>query len=321
MPLNLDGEWVWDFWLAHDGPDWHIFFLKAPRSLGDPERRHRHATIGHAVSDDLSRWTVVAAPFEPGPPGTWDDLATWTGSVVRANGVWWMFYTGVSTAEDGKIQRIGAAVSQDLMLWTKTPENPLLEADVRWYEIYDERSWYEQAWRDPWVCADPDGAGYHMFLTARVASGEPDRRGVIAHAVSPDLRAWEVRPPVTEAGWAGHLEVPQHVALSGRHYLVFSVPREMQPGVDPSAVRTGVAYLVADRIDGTYEQGPTRYVYADTSGTFYAGRVVLVDGRPMMMATLHNDMHGGYVGTISDPMPLIVGADGRLQLGRDQPVR
>lgn len=47
----------------------------------------------------------------PGPPGTWDDLATWTGSVIGHDGRWWMCYTGISTREDGRVQRVGVAGS------------------------------------------------------------------------------------------------------------------------------------------------------------------------------------------------------------------
>ena len=157
MSLALPDHWVWDFWFARDGDAWHIFYLKAPKSLGDPELRHRNATIGHGVSEDLVNWEIVSDPFGLGHPGAWDDLANWTGSIVPVGGGWWMFYSGVSSADDGRIQRIGAAVSNDLMTWSKLSENPVCSADLRWYEEYDNVSWSEEAWRDPWVFPDPGG--------------------------------------------------------------------------------------------------------------------------------------------------------------------
>ena len=36
MSLRYDDRWVWDFWIAIDGPDVHLFHLQAPRALGDP---------------------------------------------------------------------------------------------------------------------------------------------------------------------------------------------------------------------------------------------------------------------------------------------
>lgn len=313
MGFGLANHWVWDFWVARGPQRWHLFFLKAPKTLGDPDLRHRNATIGHAVSLDLRSWEVVQDPFEPGPPGAWDDLATWTGCVVRSDREWWMFYTGVSSREDGLIQRVGAATSSDLMKWTKAPENPLSTASPPWYETLDG-GWYEQAWRDPWVSRDSAGT-YHMFVTARVRNGPIEGRGVLGHLTSSDLVTWRLHPPVTEPGWAGHLEVPQHVLLGGRHYLVYSVTGDRQCDVDPGEGLTGIGYLVSDRISGPYGRGPTRFIYADPIGTLYAGRVVHDDAGPVVLATVNFDAEGRFVGRISNPMPLEVGVDGSLRIG------
>jgi len=66
MSLRYDDRWIWDFWTAIDGPDVHLFHLQAPRALGDPELRHRHATVGHAVSRDLRTWTELPPRSRPG---------------------------------------------------------------------------------------------------------------------------------------------------------------------------------------------------------------------------------------------------------------
>lgn len=97
--LSYADRWVWDFWFARDGDEYHVFYLQAPKALGDPEARHRNATIGHALSRDLRTWAPLPDALGPGPPGTWDDLATWTGSVIGHDGRWWMCYTGISTRE------------------------------------------------------------------------------------------------------------------------------------------------------------------------------------------------------------------------------
>jgi beta-fructofuranosidase len=314
MPLEIADQWVWDFWLAQDGSDWHIFYLRAPKSLGDPDHRHRNATIGHARSGDLSRWEIVADPFALGPVGAWDDLALWTGSVVDSGDLWWMFYTGISTADDGKVQRIGAAASRDLTIWNKVAANPLCVSDPLWYEQYDPASWYEEAWRDPWVFPDPAGDGYHMFITARDRSGPPASRGVIGHATSPDLVSWTVQPPVARPRLFGHLEVSQQVTLAGRHYLLFCVQGEMQPGIPVASAKTGVGYLVAEDPIGPYHPGPTPFVASDRPGTLYAGRVIFQGQDPFLIATRHDAADGSYVGTISDPMPLIVSTDGALSI-------
>jgi beta-fructofuranosidase len=59
-------------------------------------------------------------------------LAIWTGNVINHRGRWHMLDTGISTAERGLVQRIGLAVSDDLLQWVKHPANPVLLADPRW---------------------------------------------------------------------------------------------------------------------------------------------------------------------------------------------
>jgi hypothetical protein len=117
MALRLTEKWVWDFWLARDGTDYHVFYLQAPRSLVEQQLRHLSASIGHAVSKDLENWRVLPDALHPGPRGAWDEDAVWTGSVVRRGGTWHMFYTGVRTEEGSVVQRVGSATSTDLTRW------------------------------------------------------------------------------------------------------------------------------------------------------------------------------------------------------------
>lgn len=93
--LKLKDKWIWDFWFAQDGADWHIYFLQADRSLGDPELRHRNVSVGHAVSQDLKNWTHLGTCFVPSDGPAFDDFTTWTGSVLQApDKKWHLFYTG-----------------------------------------------------------------------------------------------------------------------------------------------------------------------------------------------------------------------------------
>ena len=53
--------------------------------------------MGHSVSRDLVDWDYRGECFGPSEAG-FDDLAIWTGSVVREDDRWRMFYTALSTA-------------------------------------------------------------------------------------------------------------------------------------------------------------------------------------------------------------------------------
>jgi beta-fructofuranosidase len=304
MALRLPDRWLWDFWFAREGDDVHVFYLQAPRSLGRPELRHWNATIGHSVTRDLRTWEVLEDALGAGPPGAFDDLATWTGSIVRQGGRWHLLYTGVSRA-DAPLQRVGRAVSDDLVGWER--HGVVVESDPRWYERVH--------WRDPWVQPDPDGGGFHMFLTARANVGTFDGRGVIAHAVSADLGTWVVQPPVTEPGEFFELEVPQLVHLAGAWRLFFCTT-----GVHHSAARrargvmpeTGTHYMTARRMLGPYALDRDGFLMGHPEGRHYAGRVIEHGGQWWFLAWHMQEPRGGFAGILSDPMPIIAGDDGSL---------
>lgn len=319
--FTLPEAWVWDFWLVDDGTKHHMFFLYASKAIKDPEARHFRASIGHAVSTDLTTWTRVNDALVRSDAPAFDDLATWTGSVVRhPDGTWFMFYTGTTTAPGAKganIQRIGYATSQDLMSWDKNPGGAILEADPRWYERLSDGGWHDEAFRDPWVLADPRGDGWHMLITARANHGPADDRGVIGHATSPDLRTWTLQPPLSEPGQGfGQLEVVEPVVVDGRSLLVFNCL-----GPDTSLSRqargtTGGVWLApAESALGPYGLAGA---YQLTDNDLYVGRLIKdrATGALKFLAFANVDQDGGFVGEIIDPRD-VTWADGRLVLNKE----
>jgi beta-fructofuranosidase len=301
--LRLQDRWVWDLWLAERDDEYHLFYLQAPKALGDEKLRHAHATIGHAVSRDLISWSVLPDALGPGSAGAWDDLATWTGSVIADRGTWYMLYTGVSRAESGLVQRVGLATSPDLLTWTKHPANPVISADPRWYELLDHAAWREQAWRDPWVLRDESGDGFHALITARAARGPADGRGVIGHAWSADLISWDVRPPLTDAGDFGHLEVPQVERIGDGFTLVFSIAAddvsERRHRRQPSP--TGTYVCVGESLLGPFDMAGAHPVGAPY---LYSGRLVCRrDGSWALLGAVNRDASGAFVGEIANPIP------------------
>jgi beta-fructofuranosidase len=311
--LHLPDAWIWDFWFAQDGPTYHMYFLRASRALADPDRRHLRATVGHAVSTDLRTWTQVDDALVTADRPAFDDVATWTGSVIRGpEGVWHMFYTGVGSAEGGLVQRIGLATSTDLMTWHRHPQAPVLEADDRWYERLGTSSWPDEAWRDPWVFADPDGDGWHMLITARADHGPVDDRGVIAHARSADLVHWQAQPPITHPGSGfGHLEVPQVEVVDGRPVLLFScLPAQQSDARRAHGVRSGVWAVTGGSPLGPFDAAKATPV---TDDSLYSGRIVRdPTGDWVMLAFRNIDRDGRFIGELSDPMPISVGDDGTV---------
>lgn len=300
--LRLPSSWTWDFWLAKDQETYHLFFLKASRALHDPDLRHWRATIGHAVSDDLRSWTEVADALVPTDAPATDDLATWTGSVIRDDaGCWWMFYTGVDRESGGQVQRIHAATSTDLMTWRKRP-NLVIGVDDRWYETLAADNWQDEAFRDPWVFrTTPDGP-WHMLITARAHHGAQYDRGIVGHATSPDLDYWELQPPLSQpdAGF-GQLEVLQVEEVDGRWVMLFScLHTEMSQQRRNAGQKGGVWSVPIDSPTGPFDLTRARRL---TTEAAYSGRLVKdPSNRWVMLAFHHVDDSGSFVGEIADPV-------------------
>ncbi|MCL3861563.1 glycoside hydrolase family 68 protein [Actinotalea sp. K2] len=300
--LKLADHWVWDSWTVHDGQHHHLFFLRASRALQDPDRRHLRASVGHARSTDLITWELLPDALVTADAPAWDDQATWTGSVIQApDGTWRMFYTGVSRAEP-LVQRVGVARSDDLITWHRVGDDPLLEADPRWYEKLDRDAWIDEAWRDPWVFADPDGHGWHMLLTARVREGSAEGRGVIGHATSPDLEHWEVQPPLTTPAGFGQLEVPQVAVVDGQPVLVFSCwPDRMDAERRSTWTGGGVWVVPGETLLGPWDIGAAT---AFDHPSIYAARLVEQTPGSWVLLGFRDTEDGEFIGEIPDPMPV-----------------
>jgi len=312
MTLRLPDHWVWDSWFVVDGETVHAFFLHAPRSLGNPDLRHFRARVGHAVSRNLRSWEFRGEILGPGEDGAFDDLATWTGSVIRDGDGWLMAYSGVSHAEGGQVQRIGFARSPDLDTWTRT--GPVVEADPRWYEAGLEVR--QTHWRDPWAFRTEDGV-LHLLITARANTGPDDERGVLGHAWSSDGgAAFEVGPALSAPGELRQLEVPQLVQLGPDRWVVLacartfdhSTTRRARPGF---VAESGTLVLEGRSPLGPFAIEPGPFLLGDPADRTYAGRLVTLHGHPYLMAwTDHVD--GAFVGELGDPVPLAITASGRL---------
>jgi beta-fructofuranosidase len=219
------------------------------------------------------------------------------------------------------VQRIGLAVSSDLQHWERYSGNPLLEVDTRWYEQQGAELWQEQTWRDPYVVYSSEEEVYYMFLSARVNDGPPDGRGVIGLARSTDLLSWKVLPPVSVAGDFTEMEVPQVVPLNGRYYLLFCATRHSATRLSQVGVTnwSGTHYLVASKLTGPYHSLTDEPLVADTTGTYYAGKLVLDNlGGLNFMAWRQWDEGGNFCGGLSDNAAVQILPDGRLRVNPKQ---
>lgn len=315
MGLDLEHAWVWDFWVVDDPSaaehteHLHAFFLHAPRALGDPDLRHQHARVGHAVSRDLTGWRVLGDALVPQPAPAYDDQATWTGSTVHHDGSWWMFTSGITRATGPRVQAIGVSRSADLLDWTRVP-GTVMDLDRRWYvDAGRAGAPGETHWRDPFVVADPAEPGlWHAYVTAKAphpVTGEPT--GVVGHATSYDLEHWVVGPPLdVEPGRFDQLEVISLDRVEDRWVLLFSVLGAQVPGAE---VGDGGVWSVP--VDGPGAAVDTRLATRLTSERLYVGRTVrLRDGSSRFLAFVNEDhtapttpgLPGPFVGGLTPPL-------------------
>ncbi|RMF37543.1 MAG: glycosyl hydrolase [Planctomycetota bacterium] len=275
----------------HEGL-YHLFHLVLPN----------HDYIAHAVSTDGIRWRRVNNALFIADPGSWDDLMLWTMHVSadpHRPGCWRMFYTGLSRREQGRIQRIGMAVSDDLFHWRKAPTHwtddrgahdpqpvqaarrvcqqqvasrhysPVdatscfpLEPDPRFYEsrLDEGRAWV--SFRDPYFFHD--GQTGWLIASARVKDGPVIRRGCVGVLREAEPNRFESLPPLHHPGLYDDVEVPNLLQIDGEYYLIGSIREDAK-----------IRYWHTDRLDK-----PWRSYYDNVlmpRGN-YAGRVCR-DGR------------------------------------------
>jgi predicted GH43/DUF377 family glycosyl hydrolase len=102
------------------GSTYHMWFVGADTSTGAGD------SIGHSTSTDGVEWTVDPANpvLTPGGAGEWDEFGLWLPSVVHDGTQFHMWYSGFG---GGGIVRGGYATSPDGSVWTKHPDNPVMD--------------------------------------------------------------------------------------------------------------------------------------------------------------------------------------------------
>ena len=322
MTIRLSEKWIWDSWYVRDGDLWHGFFLQADKALKDPDLRHVNVTQGHATSTDLKTWEHKGTMLAPAAAPAWDDYTTWTGSVVQGDdGLWHLFYTGTSRAEDGLKQRVGHATSTDLHSWTRVGNGLCLDLTGPNADCYEAEHakgfWHDRAMRDPWVMKDPSGPGWLMYFTARVPGvREANDGGAVGFATSPDLMTWTLQPPVF-TGAFGQLEVPQIFEQGGRWYCLFCTAENhfsaAQAAATPGGPVTGSHYLIGDSPRGPWRVAPGPFLDGGLPCPRYAARIVET-GEGLKIIGFADRPEGAFVGELTDPDAVVAGPDGLLRI-------
>lgn len=221
--------------ISHDGV-LHAFHLCIPS----------HDRVGHLTSRDGLVWEEQAGAIITGNPSDFDDDQIWTMGVFKHEDRFFMLYTGVTVRERGKVQRVGLAVSADLMTWQKHEGNPLICADPEFYEAATDAQ-HRVDWRDPFVISE--GGLLHGVICARVNQGPGNRRGAAGYFVSRNGFEWTVQPALCVPGNCYDFETPALAKVNGRFYLTGICGQNAEGQPTASSI-----FRVADRVEGPYRR-------------------------------------------------------------------
>lgn len=220
------GMWIWDNWFAREGNQWHAFYLQLPKAVG-PERRWKgndlYKHVGHAVSANLFDWQDAGSAL-CALSGTWNDRHIATGSIIRHEDKWWMFFTGRGTAGDG----VGLALSTDLMTWKTEPQPvfPLSDTFAKDGPGPADSTWQgrPQRWvgiSDPYIYPEAVDGWFYIVLCSRILAVPIESSGCLTLIRSRDLRQWESAGIVSWPQCFERMETPQLWRHQGRWYLSF----------------------------------------------------------------------------------------------------
>lgn len=204
--------WVGDVIpFEQDGVFW-LFFLHEFREDPKPGTPWSVVTTTDFVTYE-NRGVAIA---NGGPDDS--DFNAYTGSVVEADGLHHLFYTGHNPGHLGPdgvtpLQLVMHATSRDGMAtWDKHPE----------WTFGATAGWEPGDWRDPFVFRAGPDTPWRMLLAARHTDGPARRRGAIAQMVSDDLVEWRPAEPFWDPRRYVTHECPDVFEWNGWWYLVYS---------------------------------------------------------------------------------------------------
>jgi len=285
MPFDPNGALFWK-------GKYHLFYI-----FQDPRLTHGGHCWGHASSVDLVHWAIhptALAPREGDP-----DIGIFSGGAfVNKEGVPTIIYHGV-----GAGTCIATAEDDDLIVWKKSPHNPVIceprEGEEGWgvYNVFDPHAWLE-------------GDTYHVILGGKVKPR--DIRDTAYLFNSTDLVRWEYVHPFYEPNpaWTGEEEdcaCPDFFRLGDRWALVcISHPR-------------GARYYLGRYENETfYPEEHHRMNWP--GGTCFAPETLLDGkGRRIFWAWVLECRSGeaqrdaGWSGVMTLPRILSLGEDGRMR--------
>jgi len=210
-----------DFTVVKRDGLYHVFYIRNNPSAA-PESTQ--VDFGHATSPDLYFWQQQPTIL-PVRPGHFDRSHVWAPSIVQRDGVYYLFYTGVSDSEDVETsaQRIGVATSTDLETWNPAELPVLTGNQVPW-------AWSDSLestpFRDPFVMADPTTPGRWLMYYSTAPAADSGGMVVGVATSDGDFATWRDLGPlwISDRAYSFNdvVESPHVFAHDGVWWLFFT---------------------------------------------------------------------------------------------------
>ena len=223
-------------------------------SGADKTLEEAHVRIYSATSSDGIDWNLdTTVLLEPGEDGTWDDVNVETPMVVKANGVYHLYYCALDSVGTWQL-KIGHAVFNAAQnRWIKDMNNPIIS-----YREDDDTKWGSFQAGEPGVIFK-DNKFFLYYTTAR--NGPESFQQGIALAISEDGSNFVNYDPDGD----GEL----NIALSqsdtypaNEDYVGYSTPF---PVIDQSG-EVHLFYDVAQNVTGAWRQVALAHAVSDDGG-------------------------------------------------------
>ena len=270
---------------------YHLFYQHNPYG-----EQWGHMHWGHARSRDLVRWEhlpiALAPSADKGEEHCFSGCAT-----IDGLGRPLMVYTSIAQGRSASdhAEQWGALGDENLMQWTKHPDNPLLDESIHGgLKVYD--------WRDPFIFKD-EGATY-LVLGGNLNQAQGGQAVVTLYrAENPGLTAWKYlgvlfRHPDRAVK---NIECPNFFKLGDQWVLIIS----------PHGL---VEYFVGTFTPaGPHFEAQTRGIL-DGSDNFYAPNSCADgQGRRLLWGWVRGFKGQGWNGCLTVPRILTLGPGGALR--------
>ena len=226
-------------WTPSGSWTFHLFYIRQNQFTklyhGGVDATEKN--LGHAVSNDLSEWTVLDTAAIRTRGGRFDSLHVWAPHIVQRGLTYYLFYTGV---DENKDQRIGLATSTDLVNWTQG--DSVFEVPTSSWEDPNPTPTSDpyhgqQQLRDPFVMENPDTSGEWLMYYVTVARDYTPGMVVGVARSDGDFSSWSNTFPLwaTLHPWpsdsTNRVESPHAFMRNGAWWLFYTANGDSVYGV------------------------------------------------------------------------------------------